>query len=274
MTSDKIFLIEHLVRSGLDRVESASFVNPKRVPQMADAEAVIAGLSQEARERSIGLVLNVRGLERALRAEICEINFVVVVTDSFARANQGVTTEELLAQWIAIATEARANGVRSSLTLAAAFGCPFEGPVAQSSVLAVLDKAMQVPPDELALADTIGSGSPGEVRSMLRSVRSLAPDIPLRCHFHNTRNAGLANAWVAIEEGVHSLDASVGGIGGCPFAPRATGNIATEDLVWLLERSGVDTGVDLDLLLEVVPFVEERLGSPVPSMLSKAGVFP
>ena len=271
---ERIALIESLVSVGVGRVEAVSFVNPKRVPQMADAEGVLAGLSRDVRDRAIGLVLNDRGLQRALAASVPEINFVIVSTDSFARANQGMTTDELIEQWRTIAPIARANGLRTSLTVAAAFGCPFDGPVAQSHVLEVIEKAFTVPPDELALADTIGAASPGEVRSLVRSVRSLVPQVVLRCHFHNTRNAGLANAWVAVEEGVRVLDASVGGIGGCPFAPRATGNIATEDVVWMLERSGVSTGVDLERLLELPQYLEEKLKKPVPSMLSRAGVFP
>ncbi|MHB8191123.1 MAG: hydroxymethylglutaryl-CoA lyase [Ferrimicrobium sp.] len=274
-TLDKVFLVEELVAAGIQRVEAVSFVDPKRVPQMADAEGVAKGLSSAALDRAIGLVLNERGLDRAIAAHLQEINFAIVVTDTFAKANQNSTTEGLMAAWRAISLRAKAAGLRTSVTLSAAFGCPFEGEVEEKRVFQVVEGILDSAPDEIALADTIGAADPRAVRSLVRGTRRLiGEDIDLRCHFHNTRNAGITNAWVALEEGVSALDASVGGIGGCPFAPNATGNIATEDLVWMLERSGVPTGVDLDRLLSITAFVESTLGHSAPSMLSKAGPFP
>lgn len=274
-TADKVELIEALARSGVRRIEAVSFVDPKRVPQMADAEDVMAGLSMITRAKAIGLVLNPRGFDRAARAGVREINYVVVASESFARANQNSTIEALVEGWYEISTRASAAGMKASVTVSAAFGCPFEGEVPQSRVEAIVEKLMELEPAELAIGDTIGSASPEEVRRLVRSLRRTVGDrVPLRLHFHNTRNAGLANAWVAVEEGVNALDASVGGVGGCPFAPQATGNIPTEDLVWMLERSGISTGINLEKLLEASALLESKLGKSLPSLVSKAGVFP
>ncbi len=274
-TKEKIDFIERAVAAGVGRVEVASFANPTRVPQMADAEAVIKGLSQRAKERAIGLVLNERGLERALATGIREVNYVVAVTDGFAYANQNTTTEGLLREWGRLAPQARGAKLRSSVTFSVAFGCPFEGEVAPSRVRECVRRVMENPPDEVALGDTIGAADPASVKSLLEMIaEEVGGRASIRCHFHNTRNAGLANAWVAAEWGVAALDASIGGVGGCPFAPLATGNIGTEDLVWMLERGGYDTGTDLSRLLETASFVETALGHSIPSMLSKAGPFP
>lgn len=274
-TADKVAIIEALARSGVRRIEAVSFVDPKRVPQMADAEDVMAGLSMITRPKAIGLVLNPRGFDRAARAGVREINYVVAASEGFAKANQNSSIEGLIDGWYEISTRASAAGMKASVTVSTAFGCPFEGEVPPSRVEAIVEKLMEVEPAELAVGDTIGSASPKEVRRLVRSLRAVVGDrMPLRFHFHNTRNAGLANAWVAVEEGVDALDASVGGVGGCPFAPRATGNIPTEDLVWMLERSGVSTGINLERLLEVSSLLESKLGKSVPSLLSKAGVFP
>jgi len=274
-TKEKIDFIERAVAAGVGRVEVASFVNPKRVPQMADAEAVIAGLSPRAKEKAIGLVLNERGLERALAAGIGEINYVVAVTDGFAYANQNTTTEGLLAEWERVAPQVRGANLRSSVTFSVALGCPFEGEVRPERVRECVRRVMENPPDEIAFGDTIGAGDPGSVRTLLDEIgNEVNSAVGVRCHFHNTRNVGLANAWVAAEWGATALDASIGGVGGCPFAPRATGNIATEDLVWMLERAGYETRTDLARLLDAASFVEKALGHPIPSMLSKAGPFP
>lgn len=274
-TADKVAVIEALARSGVRRIEAVSFVDPKRVPQMADAEDVMAGLSMITRAKAIGLVLNPRGFDRAARAGVREINYVVAASEGFAKANQNSSIDGLIDGWYEISTRASAAGMKASVTVSTAFGCPFEGEVPPSRVEAIVEKLMEVEPTELAIGDTIGSASPKEVRRLVRSLRAVVGDrMPLRFHFHNTRNAGLANAWVAVEEGVDALDASVGGVGGCPFAPRATGNIPTEDLVWMLERSGVSTGINLERLLEVSSLLESKLGKSVPSLLSKAGVFP
>jgi len=271
-TEDKIAYIQQTVRAGIERVEVASFANPKRVPQMADAEAVIARLA-DTRLRPIGLVLNERGLDRALAAGIGEINAVVVVTDTFSRENQGMSTAEATAMWKRVATRAHEAGVRAGVTLSAAFGCPFEGEVPSARVIEIAKAVADAGADEIALADTIGAAVPTQTEDLVAAVAE-ATGVPMRVHLHNSRNTGLANAVAAIRGGAQALDASTGGIGGCPFAPGATGNIATEDLVHMLEHMGVSTGADVDVLLETVAFVERIVGHPVPGMLSKAGVFP
>ncbi|HZX54421.1 MAG TPA: hydroxymethylglutaryl-CoA lyase [Ilumatobacteraceae bacterium] len=271
-TEDKIAYIQGTVRAGIARVEVASFVNPKRVPQMADAEAVIAGLTG-TELRPIGLVLNERGLDRALAAGIGEINAVVVVTDTFSRENQGMSTADAIAMWERVAGRARQAGVRAGVTLSAAFGCPFEGEVPAARVVEIAKTVADAGADEIALADTIGAAVPNQTEDLVAAVAE-ATGVPMRVHLHNSRNTGLANAVAAIRGGATTLDASTGGLGGCPFAPGATGNIATEDLVHMLEHMGVSTGVQVDALLETVAFVERIVGHPVPGMLSKAGVFP
>jgi hydroxymethylglutaryl-CoA lyase len=272
-TEAKLDLIGRLAASGVRRIEAVSFANPARVPQMADAEAVCARLPRGT-VSWIGLVLNERGLDRAIRAEVDEVNVVVVATDTFSRRNQGVGTDEAIAAWERIAGRARAAGLRTTVTVAAAFGCPFEGEVAPERVAEVLQRCVQAQPDEVALADTIGVGVPAGVRALADVADSVAASIPLRWHFHNTRNTGYANAAAAVERGAAALDASSGGIGGCPFAPDATGNIATEDLLYLLDRSGIATGVSAATLLPVSGFLAGALGAPVPGQLARAGLFP
>ncbi len=273
-TEEKIRLIEGCAKGGVDRIEVASFVNPKRVPQMADADSVIAGLSQSTLSRSIGLVLNERGMQRAIETAIPEINFVAVATDTFANRNQSSTTEGLLQTWKNVARMAKESHIRTSVGISVAFGCPYEGEVSEDRVLWVLERIMESEPDEIGLADTIGSGVPKQVETMIRRARKIMGSTKLRCHFHNTRNAGLANAYVAVTEGATALDSSLGGIGGCPFAPKATGNIPTEDLVWMLQRSGFKVKVDLPELMTTSSWLEGQLGRVLPSMVYRAGVFP
>ena len=262
-TAAKVELIERLIASGLRRLEVTSFVNPKKVPQMADAEQVLAALEKRTDVRYVGLVLNKKGFERALAAGCNEVGMAVVASDTFNRRNQGVGTDESIATWHEIAREARAAGIRAQVTVSAAFGCPFEGEIPVSRVI------------EVAFADTIGVGVPAQVSEILGRAREALPaSVRLRAHFHNTRNTGLANAYAAVEAGVSALDSSVGGIGGCPFAPAATGNIPTEDLVYMLARSGVQTGVDLDKLVATAEWLQLTLGRNVPGMLLKAGNFP
>jgi hydroxymethylglutaryl-CoA lyase len=203
-----------------------------------------------------------------------EVNVVVVATDTFSRRNQGVSADEAVAAWGRIAARARAAGLRTTVTVAAAFGCPFEGEVSPERVAAVLERCVQAQPDEVALADTIGVGVPAGVRALADVADRVASGVPLRWHFHNTRNTGYANAVTAVQRGAAALDASSGGIGGCPFAPAATGNIATEDLLYLLDRSGVATGVSAAALLPVAGFLQDALGAPVPGQLARAGLFP
>jgi len=273
-TDAKVELVRRAVAAGIRRVEVTSFVNPRRVPQMADADEVCARLHDLPGLRSIGLVLNEKGLDRALAAGVDEVNAVVVATDTFGRANQGQTTAEGIAAWGRIAERARRHDVRVSVTVAAAFGCPFEGEVPLERLRWVLDGVAAVGPDELALADTIGVAVPSDVTQRLETAVEVAPGTPLRCHFHDTRNTGIANAVAAVQAGVSALDASTGGIGGCPFAPNATGNIPTEDLLYLLHRSGVETGVDVEQVIDTARWTGELLGAQVPGLLSRAGMFP
>jgi len=271
-TAAKIDLIARAVAAGARRIEVASFVNPARVPQMADAEAVVAGLPRGV-ARYIGLALNLRGYERALAARMDEVNFSLMASDTFNRRNQGAGTAQTLAVWARVQQAARGQ-VPVGLTIGAAFGCPFEGEVPLARLMAVVEQAMAHPPAELALADTIGVAVPRDVAARVAAVRAAYPDVPLRLHLHNTRNTGIANAWAGVVAGVRVLDASLGGVGGCPFAPRATGNIATEDLVYMLERSGVATGMDLAGCIAAAGWLEGQLGQTLPGMVMKAGGFP
>ena len=273
-TENKVALIERLIAAGARRIEAVSFVNPKRVPQMADAEAVMAAVPRRTDVRYIGLVMNARGFERALASGVNEVNVVIVASDTFNRRNQGVGTEDSIRTLGEIAAGARAAGMPFSVVVAAAFGCPFEGEMPIGRLTDVLGQIAAHSPHEVALADTIGVGAPNEVTERFAAVRRIIPDAVLRAHFHNTRNTGLANAYAAVAAGVTALDASVGGMGGCPFAPAATGNIPTEDLCYMLERMGVDTGLSVPALIEVSQWLEAHLGRGVPALLGRAGVFP
>ncbi len=270
-TDTKVEFINRCLAAGTTRIEVASFVNPKRVPQMADGEAVLERLTPQAASY-IGLVLNERGFDRALGTQVSEVNLVVMVTDAFSLKNQGMTTAQAIAAVQVIAPRARQAGLPVSVTLSASFGCPYEGEV---DVARLVDVAVQVGEgvDELAIADTIGVAVPGDVHRRVTAVRE-AVSVPLRVHVHNTRNTGYASALAAADAGVGVLDASLGGIGGCPFAPRATGNIATEDLVFALERSGFSTGLDLDELCRASEWLGEQLGRSTPGLVAKAGPFP
>jgi len=273
-TATKVEFIERAVGAGLRRIEVASFVNPKRVPQMADAEAVLAALPRREGVRYVALVLNARGFDRAAAAGCTEIGMVVAASDAFGLRNQGVTTRESVDAWREIAAASARLGIRAQVTVSTAFGCPFEGDVPAARVVEVVRSLAEAAPFEIALADTIGAGVPAQVTDLIGRVRDAVPGIALRCHFHNTRNTGLANAFAAVQAGVRTLDASLGGIGGCPFAPAATGNIPTEDLVYMLERSGYDTGVSLAAAIETCRWLQVQIGRPVPGMLVKAGDFP
>lgn len=273
-TAAKVEFINRIVAAGTRRIEVASFVHPKRVPQMADAEAVLKALPRRDDVYYVGLVLNRRGFDRAAAAGCNEIGMAVVASDTFNQRNQGVTTEESIKAWLDIAAAAHAAGIRPQVTVSAAFGCPFEGEVAPAKVVEVAERVAQAAPFEIAIADTIGVGAPNQVADLLGRLTDALPGMPLRCHFHNTRNTGLANAYAAVEAGATVLDASVGGIGGCPFAPAATGNIPTEDLLYMLDRMGVSTGVDLDVTLATSRWLQDQLGRAVPGMLVKAGGFP
>jgi len=269
----KLELINRAIDAGAARIEVTSFVNPKRVPQMAEADEICAALPRNSECRYIGLALNRRGFERASQAGLDEVNFVVVATDTFSEKNQGTDTDSGIALFNELTAQAPAT-VNTGVTIAAAFGCPFEGEVSIDKFMHAVDGCMQANPFELALADTIGVATPVDIAERIAAVRANYPDIPLRLHLHNTRNTGLANAWAGVQAGVSALDSSFGGVGGCPFAPAATGNVPTEDLVYMLERAGVHTGVDLNAAIDAAKFLQDALDKTVPGMVMKAGVFP
>ncbi|WP_122816816.1 hydroxymethylglutaryl-CoA lyase [Nocardioides pantholopis] len=273
-TDVKAELVRRSLDAGLRRIEVTAFARPDRVPQMADAEALLAEVVGDPRLTAIGLVLNRKGLERAVAAGCDEITAVVVASDGLALRNQGADTAAQIEAWHTIAADARAAGMKASVIIAAAFGCPFDGEVSTERVLEVAKGCLDGGPDELAIADTIGVGVPRQVTAIVGGLRALAPEVPLRAHFHNTRNTGYANALAAIDAGVGVLDASAGGIGGCPFAPGATGNIATEDLLYLLHRSGLPTGIDPAAVAATGTWISEQLGlDRAPAMLGRAGWF-
>lgn len=264
-------LCEKLAAAGVPRVEAASFVNPKLVPQMAGAEEVMASIERTPQTSYAGLVLNERGYERAIEAGVDEVRYAFPVTETFAERNQNTTVEDATRLAARLVERARLDGVRVSITLAAAFGDPFEGRVDPERVLGIAGQVAASVPDEIVLADTIGVGVPSQVRKLVEGVATHG--ITVGCHFHDTRNTGIANASAAVESGATVLDASVGGTGGCPFAPRATGNIATEDLVYLLHNMGYETGIDLDALIDVAIWLGQQLGKELPGQVHKAGNF-
>lgn len=265
-------LVGRLGGAGYRTIEAVSFVNPARVPQMAGAEEVLAALTPVPEVTYAGLVLNQRGYERLATTPCREVHLAFCVTETFNRRNQGRSVDQSAGDAAAIIAAAHRDGRRATVTLAASFGCPFEGPVDPGRVLSLAERMAAAGADEVVFADTIGVGVPHQVRRLLRGGAALG--VPLGLHLHNTRNTGYANAFVAVENGVSVLDASVGGIGGCPFAPNATGNIATEDLLNLLLAEGIDTGIDLDHVLRVAEWLGGVLGRPLPGQLHRAGRFP
>jgi isopropylmalate/homocitrate/citramalate synthase len=265
-------LCDQLAASGIKRMEAASFVNPKLVPQMGGAEEVMSSLHRLPGVTYAGLVLNEKGYERAVAAGVDEVHYALSATDEFGRRNQNATTDEGVKTALGLVARARADRMPITVTISVAFGSPFDGPVPAKHVLEIVERLMAVPPDEMSLADTIGVGVPTQVRELVRGARELGATVG--AHFHNTRNTGYANAVAALEEGAVSLDASVGGAGGCPFAPNATGNIATEDLVYLLRGLGVETGIDLDALINTSRWLGAQLGKELPGMLARAGDYP
>ncbi len=273
-TEDKLLLIERAVGAGIRRLEIASFVNPKRVPQMADAEEVVAKAPRSKDVNYIGLVMNRRGAERALDTDIDQLGAITLCSDTFAQKNQGQTARETLDVASEIIRLARKEGRAATVMISSAFGCPFEGEIKEADVIEYAKRLAEAEPCEIALADTIGVGDPWRVGSLFDKLRDAVPGMPLRGHFHNTRNTGIANAYAAIQAGVTSIDASIGGLGGCPFAPAATGNIATEDLVYMLDRGGIDSGVDLSTIMDACSWMNDVVGRQLPAMVSRAGSFP
>jgi hydroxymethylglutaryl-CoA lyase len=272
---EKLDLIRQLEAAGARRMEVVSFVNPNRVPQMAGAEEIMAALTPDLKLSRIGLVLNMRGWERCVAAQCDEANVVVCATDGFGTRNQGSTVNQQIDTLAGIVErQAVEGGPPITATISVAFGCPFDGEVSEDQVVAIAREAAALRVPEIAIADTIGVADPWTVRKRIEAVRAAAPDARLRMHFHDTRNTGLANAFASVEAGLDVLDASVGGLGGCPFAPNATGNIGTEDLVYMLERAGFETGYDLGALIQIGRAISERLGKAPASSLSRAGGFP
>jgi hydroxymethylglutaryl-CoA lyase len=273
-TRQKLEFIERSINAGVRRIEVASFVNPKLVPQMADADAVSAGLVPRDDVIYIGLVLNKRGALRAIEAGLDELGAACAASDGFAIRNQGQTSDESLAMCCEVVRLARQEGRRGQITISTAFGCPFDGEVDPQRVVDMARTAAAAGPVEVAIADTIGVAGPRDVAELVARVKAAIAPLPVRVHFHNTRNTGLANVWAAVNAGASTVDASLGGLGGCPFAPRATGNVPTEDVIYMLERSGYHTGLDIDRVIEAAAWLAGEMGRELPGMLSKAGNFP
>jgi hydroxymethylglutaryl-CoA lyase len=271
----KLELIHRLEAAGVRRQEVVSFVNPARVPQMAGAEEIMAALPHDDARSRIGLVLNMRGWDRCVAGQCDEANVVVCASDGFGIRNQGASVAEQIAAMAAIAARKHAEGGPPITgTVSVAFGCPFDGEVGEDQIVAIVREMVAAKLDEIALADTIGVADPWVVRKRVEAVQAVIGDIPLRMHFHDTRNTGIANAYASVEAGVTILDASVGGLGGCPFAPAATGNIGTEDLAYMLDRAGFDTGLDIAALIDTAQWVGGLIGKPPASSVARAGVFP
>lgn len=274
-TADKLELIARSIAAGARRIEVTSFVNPTRVPQMADAEAVCAALPERAGVTFIGLVMNGRGADRAIATgRINQLGAVAVATDRFAIANQGQTSDESVEAAKAIIAAAKAAGLTGQATIGASFGCPFEGEVDEGRVVEMARRLAEAGPVEVALADTIGVADPAHVSRLVAAVRAAVDPLPVRVHFHNTRGTGLANVWAAIAAGASVVDAALGGLGGCPFAPGAAGNVSSEDVVYMLERAHISTGMDLDLLIESSAWLAGIIGRKLPGMVAQAPRFP
>ena len=273
-TEVKKEFITRTINAGIKQIEVTSFVHPKKVPQMADAEKLVESLPENDDVTYIGLIMNQRGFERARDCGIDEVGMVIVSTDTYNMKNQNVVTQESIDNWLSIAAEAKSAGIRTSVVIACSFGCPYEGEIDPEHIASIAEQVLEGKPDVLGLADSVGVAVPSQIKRTFSLVKELAPSIPLRTHLHNTRNTGLANAAAAVEAGVSIIDASTGGIGGCPFAPRATGNIPTDDLLYMLDRSGIETGVDLRQVVKTTDWLEEQLGRAVPTIVPKAGIFP
>lgn len=270
--ADKVALVRRLIAAGARRIELTSFVNPAKVPQMADAEAVVEQLGRVEGVTRIGLVLNERGAQRALACGLEQLGAVASASDQFGIRNQGQDSAASVVMAEAIIRSARAAGRTAQVTISMAFGCPFEGAVDPRRVVEMAARLAEAGPVEIGLADTIGVAVPTEVSALVRQVAAAIAPLPVRGHFHDTRGTGIANVWAAIGAGARVIDTAVGGLGGCPFAPGAAGNVASEDVAYLLARSGIATGLDLDQLVQTAQWLEQVMGKPMPSMLSKAGV--
>jgi hydroxymethylglutaryl-CoA lyase len=273
-TAQKLDFIERALDFGVRRIEATSFVNPKLVPQMSDADAVAAGLKHRPGVIYIGLALNKRGALRAMEAGLDEVGAVCAASDTFAQRNQGQSSDESLQMCCEVVRLAQQHGRRAQITISTAFGCPFDGEVDPGRVVEMARIAAAANPVEVAIADTIGVAAPRDVAQLVARVREAIRPLPVRVHFHNTRNTGLANVWAAVTAGALTVDASLGGLGGCPFAPRATGNVPTEDVVYMLERSGYHTGLSLSALIAAAQWLTGQMSRELPGMLGRAGNFP
>jgi hydroxymethylglutaryl-CoA lyase len=273
-TTEKLDLIGRALSAGAKRIEVASFAHPKYVPQMADAEAVIAGLPRDTDATFIGLVMNERGVDRALKTDVHELGLVAAASDTFAKKNQNQTRDESVEMACDMSEKAQKADRAFNVTIATAFGCPFEGEIAEDTVISMVHRFAVAGFEEVAIADTIGVANPWQVSSMFERVARELPHLSMRAHFHNTRNTGLANVHAAIQAGVNTIDASIGGIGGCPFAPNATGNVPSEDVVYMLERAGYATGYDLNAIIETAHWLSKVMEKQLPGMVSRAGGFP
>ncbi len=273
--ADKLALIARAIDAGARRIEVTSFVNPKAVPQMADADDVCAGLPQRDDVTYIGLVMNMRGAERAIASgRIDQLGAVAVATDGLGIANQGQTSDETIDVCRDIIARAKEAGLTAQATIAASFGCPFDGEVSEDRVVHMARELAQSGPVEIALADTIGVANPAHVARLVERVRAAINPLPVRVHFHNTRGTGLANVWAAVAAGASTVDASIGGLGGCPFAPGAAGNVATEDVLYMLERAGIETGHSLEKTIAANHWLATLMNKEMPAMVGKAGGFP
>ncbi len=277
-TAQKIELIARVRASGLSHIEATSFVHPKLVPQMADAEAVMAELHQNKTINNgahfVGLALNAKGAQRAIAAGVNEIGFSISATDAFGQRNQNMSRTQGLSAWREVVQLAKAANIPAHITISVCFGCPFSGEVQPAQVLELVQEIAACGTHEIALADTIGVGVPAQVAAIFAAAKNIAPHSNFRGHFHNTRNMAVANVVAAYGVGVNAFDSSCGGIGGCPFAPNATGNVATEDLAYLFSRMGVDTGIDLPKLIDTTKWLGTQLGKATPGMVGRAGGFP
>ena len=273
-TEVKKEFITRTINAGIKNIEVTSFVHPKKVPQMADAEKLVESLPDRDDVTYIGLIMNQRGFERARDCGIDEVGMVIVSSDTYNMKNQNVVTQQSIDKWLDIASSAKSAGIRTSVVIACSFGCPYEGEVDPEHIASIAEQILKGEPDVLGLADSVGVAVPNQIKTTFSLIKDLAPTIPLRTHLHNTRNTGLANAAAAVEAGVSIIDASTGGIGGCPFAPKATGNIPTDDLLYMLDRSGIETGVNLKEIVKTTNWLENQLGRSVPAMVPKAGIFP
>lgn len=270
-TSAKVALVEALAGTGVRRIEAVSFVSPKAIPSMADADEVWAALDQSRGIRYSALVPNLRGAERALALGVRELNVVVSASETHNQRNVRRSTRESLDDIAALLHRVHAGGARCQVVVSTAYGCPYEGDVPVTRVVSVASEAVEAGADGIAFGDTTGMATPGRVQQLVGAFREAQPDAPLNLHFHNTRGTGLANVLAALQLGVDDFDASVGGLGGCPYAPGATGNVCTEDLVYMVEDMGIGTGIDLDALLAAAAEAERLVGRTLPSQTLRAG---